>query len=121
MKDEHNVFDIPISGFTGKTNLEEFENPFHDIGPINNMTKGSLKVRLICALDLNNDEIKVKTLNFHGKIHVVDYFKWETNLNNYFEWKPMIKKNKQYYLLILKWRVLHFNGRKEFKAVHIIR
>lgn len=92
MKDEHNVFDIPIGGFTGKTNLEEFENPFHDVGPINNMTKGSLQVRLICALDLNNDEIKVKTINFHGKIHVVDYFKWETNLNNYFEWKPMIKK-----------------------------
>jgi hypothetical protein len=23
---------------------------------------------------------------------VVDYFKWETNLNNYFEWKPTIKK-----------------------------
>ena len=51
----------------------EVENPFHEAGNHGDSHWGGLEERLVRALDLNGEGIKIEVVDFYGKMHVEDY------------------------------------------------
>ena len=93
-KGDHDPIDMLEGGLEDETNLKDFNNPFHDVGAVDNMVWDKLKDWLIHALDLNYGGIKIEVADLYGKMHAADYLDWETSLENYFDWKPMAENRK---------------------------
>ena len=93
-KGDHDPIDMPEGGLEEEIDLEDFDNPFHDARALDNAMRGTLEERLIHALNINHDGIKIKVADFYRKMHTEDYLDWKASLKNYFEWKPMAKNRR---------------------------
>ncbi|KAF9587130.1 hypothetical protein IFM89_039647 [Coptis chinensis] len=74
--------------------FEGEENPFYVPAQRGFTDCGGLEDMLLHALYLNNEGTRVEVLEFFGKMHSEDYLECEATLQNYFDWKPMVEKQK---------------------------
>ena len=94
--------------------IEDNKNPFHAPVYCDQTEHGGHADRLVRALDLNIEGVRNEILDFHGKMHVENFLDWESNLENYFESKPMVEDRK---VLFVKMKVNQWWKRLEEQHV----